>query len=72
VFFVSFGQIQAGHDFDKAIYSNGVLRWQSQPAQDLATPMIERLIFHNHLQNDILLFLRTKTDGPYMFIGFLK
>jgi len=72
MFFVSFGQTQAGHDFDEAAYSNGILRWQSQPGQSLTTPMIQRLIHHNHLENDILLFLRTKTDGAYMFMGFLK
>jgi hypothetical protein len=72
VFFVSFGQTQAGHDFDEAVYSNGIVRWQSQPAQKLATPMIQKLVRHNHLENDILLFLRTKLDGPYMFLGFLK
>ena len=72
VFFVSFGQTQAGHEFDEAVYANGVVRWQSQPAQKLATPMIQQLLRHNHLENDILLFLRTKTDGPYVFMGFLK
>jgi len=63
---------QAGHDFDEAVYSNGIVRWQSQPAQKLATPMIQELIQHNYLENDILLFLRTKTDGRYVFMGFLK
>ena len=72
MFFVSFGQAEAGHDFDEAVYSNGIVRWQSQPAQTLATPMIQKLVEHNHLENDILLFLRTKLDGPYMFMGFLK
>jgi hypothetical protein len=72
VFFVSFGQTQAGHDFDEAVYSNGIVRWQSQPAQSLTTPMIQKLVGYNHLENDILLFLRTKPDGPYMFMGFLK
>jgi hypothetical protein len=69
---IAFGQTQAGHEFDEAVYSDGVLQWQSQPGQELATPTIQRLIIHNHLQNDILLFLRTKTDGPYMFMGSLK
>lgn len=72
VFFVSFGQTQAGHEFDEAVYLSGVLRWQSQPAQELTSPTIQRLISHNHLEKDILLFLRTKTDGPYMFMGALK
>ncbi len=34
--------------------------------------MIQKLVGHNYLENDILLFLRTKLDGPYMFMGFLK
>jgi hypothetical protein len=72
VFFVSFGQTQAGHEFDEAIYSSGVLRWQSQPAQTLTNPTIQRLINHNHLENDIVLFLRTKTAGSYVFMGYLK
>jgi hypothetical protein len=72
VFFVSFGQKQSGHDFDEAVYANGILRWQSQPAQTLQTPTIQKLIRHDHLQNDILLFLRTKPDGPYAFMGLLK
>jgi len=72
VFLVSFGQTQAGHDFDEEVYSNGIVQWQSQPGQGLTTPMIRQLIRHDCLENDILLFLRTKTDGPYMFLGFLK
>jgi hypothetical protein len=47
VFFVSFGQTQAGHDFDEAVYASGIVRWQSQPAQKLAAPMIQRLIRHD-------------------------
>jgi hypothetical protein len=31
VFFVTFGQRQADHEFDEGITSDGVFRWQSQP-----------------------------------------
>ena len=72
MFFVTFGQKQAEHEFDEAVYENGMLRWQSQPHQTLADPTVQRLIAHNHLENDILLFLRTTTRGPYVFMGFLK
>jgi len=58
IFFVTFGQKQAEHEFDEAVYTNGILRWQSQPHQTLADPTIQSLIDHNHLENDILLFLR--------------
>jgi len=72
VFFVTFGKKQAEHEFDEAVYANGILRWQSQPHQTLADPTIQKLIDHNHLENDILLFLRTTARGPYVFMGFLK
>jgi hypothetical protein len=72
VFFVSFGKSQEDHEFDEAVYDNGMVRWQSQPAQKLTDPVIQNLIAHDHLVNDTLLFLRTSTTGPYAFLGFLK
>jgi hypothetical protein len=72
VFFVSFGQTQADHEFDEAVYDNGLIRWQSQPSQKLSDPVIQQLIGHDHFLNDILLFLRTSTRGPYVFMGFLS
>lgn len=72
VFFVSFGQKQAEHEFDEAVYTNGIVRWQSQPSQRLTDPTIQNLIAHDHLKHEILLFLRTSTSGPYRFMGFLK
>jgi hypothetical protein len=33
VFFVTYGQEQAGHAFDESITEDGVLTWQSQPSQ---------------------------------------
>ena len=56
VFFVSFGQKQAEHEFDEAIYENGILEWQSQPSQTFDDRVIQELISHDHLSNDILLF----------------
>jgi hypothetical protein len=42
VFFVTFGQKQAEHEFDEGITPEGVLRWQSQPKQRLTDPTILR------------------------------
>ena len=72
IFFVSFGQTQAEHEFDEVVYDNGVIRWQSQPSQKLTDPVIQKLVSHDHFAHDILLFLRTSTRGPYAFMGFLK
>jgi Domain of unknown function (DUF3427) len=59
VFFVTFGQRRADHQFDEAITSDGVSRWQSQPSQRLTDPMIKEFIGHDEAKNSIYLFLRT-------------
>jgi hypothetical protein len=40
VFFVTFGQEQGDHVFDESITEDGVLSWQSQPAQRLTDSVI--------------------------------
>lgn len=71
VFFVTFGQSQSGHDFDESISDDGVLTWQSQPKQKLSDPVIQELINHDHAVRDIHLFLRTKEQAPYFYMGRL-
>ncbi|MBI4282137.1 MAG: DUF3427 domain-containing protein [Chloroflexi bacterium] len=72
VFFVTYGQEQAGHVFDEGVTEDGVLTWQSQPRQHLDTPMIRQLIQHNELYNSIYLLLRTSGDRKYTYVGKLK
>ena len=72
VFFVTFGQSQAGHDFDEGISEEGLLRWHSQPSQDLNNQQIRQFILHNEDDKNILLFLRKKKNEPYAFLGPLK
>lgn len=78
VFFVTFGQKQLGHDFDESITEDGILTWQSQPKQTLNNKVIKQLISHNHLTNNIYLFLRTKKKDnktkqvePFTYLGRL-
>jgi len=78
VFFVTFGQKQLGHDFDESITEEGILTWQSQPKQTLNNKVIKQLISHNHLTNNIYLFLRTKKKDnktkqvePFTYLGRL-
>jgi hypothetical protein len=59
VFFVTFGQVQGEHEFDEAITFDGVLSWQSQPAQRLDDEVIREFIGHDDRINNIHLFLRT-------------
>ncbi|USL34824.1 hypothetical protein [Priestia megaterium] len=59
VFFVTFGQSQSGHTFEEGITEDGILTLQSQPKQTLHHPQILDFINHNHLINNIYLFLRT-------------
>ncbi|WP_174904440.1 DUF3427 domain-containing protein [Burkholderia pseudomultivorans] len=69
VFFVTFGQEQGDHVFDESITEDGVLSWQSQPAQRLTDDVIQELIGHDEQINNIYLFLRTKSRAPYCYLG---
>ncbi len=71
VFFVTFGQAQGEHVFDESITDEGVLSWQSQPAQGLENAVIKELIQHDDRINTIHLFLRTKRGNPYGYFGAL-
>ncbi len=71
VFFVTFGQEQGEHIFDESITEDGVLSWQSQPAQKLKDEIIGELIRHDERVNSIHLFLRTKKRAPYCYLGTL-
>ena len=72
VFFVTFGQHQGAHIFDEGITTEGVLSWQSQPKQSLRDHQIRQFICHDDLTNTIYLFLRTRTQGSYTYLGQLK
>jgi hypothetical protein len=76
VFFVSFGQSQSGHTFEEEITEDGILTWQSQPKQTLQHPQIIDFFNHDHLINNIYLFLRisrlnpiTKKAQPFTYLG---
>jgi hypothetical protein len=71
VFFVTFGSSQGDHDFEESIGEDGVLTWQSQPQQHLESPVIKQLVSHDDLTNTIHLFLRTKKNVPYTYLGRL-
>ena len=74
VFFVTFGRSESGHDFNEGITQDGVLSWQSQPRQSLASKQIQQFINHDELSDNIYLFLRPNKKGstPYTYLGKLK
>lgn len=72
VFFITFGQQQGDHVFDEGVTEDGVLSWQSQPRQGLDSPQIRQLITHDELENTVHLFLRTRRDIGYTYLGQLK
>lgn len=71
VFFVSYGRSQSGHAFEEGISEDGIFTWQSQPHEKLNSPRIQKLINHNHLVNNIYLFLRKSLSGGYKYLGRL-
>jgi len=72
VFFVTFGQSQGDHQFTEWISESGILSWQSQPRQTLESATIQDFIQHDENQKSIYLFLKTKKDSPYTYLGRLK
>jgi hypothetical protein len=74
VFIVTYGQQQAGHEFNEPITVNGIINWQSQPSQDLDEYRIRDFINHDESINSIYLFLRTKKGSkvPYTYLGQLR
>lgn len=70
-FFVTFGQSQGDHDFEEEITEDGVFTWQSQPRYALTSPVIQELVAHDDLANNIHLFLRTKSGVEYTYFGRL-
>jgi len=71
IFLVTYGKSQSGHDFDENIDEHGILTWQSQPSQGFADSRIKDFINHDHLKNNIYLFLRTSSDKDYTYMGKL-
>jgi len=72
VFFVSFGQHQAGHTFDEWITEEGIISWQSQPRQSFEDRRIQQFLHHDEWKNAIHLFLRTRRSINYTYLGKLK
>lgn len=72
VFFVTYGQSQAEHEFDESVSVSGVLSWQSQPQQAFSSPVIKRLIAHDSQRNSIHLFLRVAKGEKYAYFGKLS
>ncbi|GGC97884.1 hypothetical protein GCM10011389_01280 [Pontibacillus salipaludis] len=78
VFFVTIGHKEGNFKFREGIDENGILTWQSQPKQKLTDHKIKQFINHDHLVNNIYLFLRsnkinpeTKKSEPYTYLGRL-
>ena len=77
VLFVTLGKQEGAHSFEESISDIGILRWQSQPAQQFSSRSVIDLIGHNERTNTVYLFLRTsgRRSGmppPYTYLGPLK
>ena len=67
VFFVTYRQSQAGHEFEEGITPDGVLTWQSQPSQGLDNKRVLQWINQNPEIDKIYLFLRSNKRSKYFF-----
>jgi Domain of unknown function (DUF3883)/Domain of unknown function (DUF3427) len=71
VFIVTFKKKSGDYQFEESISESGILSWQSQRKQKLNERRILDFISHNHLTNNIYLFLRTSEKHPYTYLGKL-
>ncbi|PFA35456.1 hypothetical protein CN390_04315 [Bacillus cereus] len=78
IFLVTLAKSHFGNPFDEGINEEGILTWQSQKQQKLTHSRIQEFIRHDHLKNNIHLFLRTckrnpitKKPEPYTYLGKL-
>lgn len=71
VFFVTEGVSEAHHTFDEKVTEDGIVIWQSKPAQKVGDKQIGQLIDHDHFKNNIYLFWRQKKRVDYTFYGRL-
>jgi hypothetical protein len=77
VLFVTLGKQEGAYQFDESINDQGILRWQSQPKQDLTSPAIADLIRHDDKVATVHLFLRTSrmragVAPPFSYLGPLR
>lgn len=77
VLFVTLGKQEGTHQFDESISDQGILRWQSQPRQDLTSAAIADLIRHDDNSATVHLFLRTVrmrfgVAPPFTYLGPLR
>lgn len=77
VLFVTLGKQEGAHQFDESINDEGILRWQSQPQQDLSSPAIRELLQHDEHANAVHLFLRSSrlrggVAPPFTYLGPLR
>lgn len=72
VFFVTLGTKQGCHSFTEGISDSGLVKWQSQPKNDINSNLIQTLINHNSTLNNIYLFYRNlKLSRYYTYLGLL-
>jgi hypothetical protein len=69
--FVFFVTIKNNIKFDEGISKNGVLTWQSQHRHHLKSRIIEKFINHDYSKDNIFLFLKSRSDRGYFYLGKL-
>ena len=72
IFFVTYGQKQAGHKFQEGITNDGILSWQSQPKQGFQSLHVQTWINQQETNCLISLFVRNSKKKDYIYLGELE
>jgi len=72
IFFITYGQEQAGYKFQEGITTDGILSWQSQPKQGLQSSQVQTWI-NQHKSNCLIsVFVRNSKKKDYIYLGELE
>ena len=71
IIFVTHGQEQAGHKFQEAVTTDGILSWQSQPKQGFQNAHVQTWINQHENKCQISLFVRNSKKKDYFYLGEL-
>ena len=72
VLFVSLDRNEGEKESDEYITDSGVFIWGSQKSKTFSSPIIRKLIQHDHNRNAVHLFVRTREKKEYAYLGKLK
>ena len=72
VFMVTLGEPVDGNPYHDELTADGYLLWESQTKQGFESLTIQKFLVHDADERNIHLFVRSKKDAKYVYLGLLE